>query len=537
MLLTVSFCAAGAEFAGSEACAACHADIYRSFMRTPMARSSGRAGTNEEKEHFDRAEFSDSQGAFSYRVGEESGGYFFDYTQQPTDLAGAQRIQGRRKLDYFIGSGAAARSYLLSVDGFLYLAPVAYYRNSVSWKPAPGYASSGSLYLTRPVLPGCLECHSSGVQQIAGTQNGYATPPFREGGVACERCHGAGSDHIAFGTPMINPAKLAAPQRDSICEQCHLSGEIRVLKPEKNDDSFRAGERLADVLTVFARAGSGSEVRVTSHAENLAASACKRASGEKMWCGSCHDPHSVPSTTQKAAYFREKCLNCHAVSDCVETRASRQAKDDDCIACHMPRNPPSDVEHVVFTDHSIPRRSSTNGGPAAASSHPDAELVRFGGGEASDRDLGMAYAAVGLREANNTYIERAFQLLKEAAGGDPGAADSVSLAYLAQFYRDRQDDAHALPLYEEAWRKDRTQSAVAAAIGAYWMQLGNRDQAIIFWNDALAISPALLLVRVNLAEALLQAGHPEEARETLLKALQFDPTFQPAKDLLSRITK
>jgi len=32
-----------------------------------------------------------------------------------------------------------------------------------------------------------------------------------------------------------------------------------------------------------------------------------------------------------------------------------------------------------------------------------------------------------------------------------------------------------------------------------------------FWNDALAISPALLLVRVNLAEALCTPVAPEEA--------------------------
>ena len=531
-----------------------------------MAHSSGRVGTNEVKERFDSPDFRDSQGAYAYHVEQESGAYFLEFTQQRANSTLGPVIQGRRKLDYFVGSGAAARSYVMSVDGFLYLAPAAYYTNSASWKPAPGYASAEFPYLTRPVLPGCLECHSSGVQRIPDTQNEYASPPFREGGVACERCHGPGSEHIALGTPMINPAKLAAPERDSICEQCHLSGEIRVPKPGKDDLSFRAGDRLANISAVFVREGSGSDVRVTSHAENLAASACKRASGDKLWCGTCHDPHSVPSAAEKAAYFRAKCLNCHAVSDCQATQASRQANADNCTACHMPRNPPSDIEHVVFTDHSIPRRPRPDGGIAGASPRTDADLVQFGGGETNARDLGLAYAMVGLREANDTYLERAFHLLQEAVH-DPADADSLALAYLAQFYRDRKDDAHALPLYEEAWRKDRTQSAVAAAIGAYWMQLGNQraaagagcqpltgpqspaappcvvrgisevDQAIVFWNRALAISPALLLVRVNLAGALSRKGQPEEAKEILRKALEFDPTFQPARDLLNRVTK
>lgn len=527
LLLALPFCAAGAEFAGSQACAGCHTALYRSFIGTPMAHSSGRVGTDE-KERFDRVEFRDSGGAFAYRVEREAGAYFFAFTQQHA----AQPIQGHRQLDYFVGSGAAARSYLMSVDGFVYEAPVTYYSNSASWNAAPGYASADYPYLTRPVLPGCLECHSSGVQRIPGTQNAYASPPFREGGVACERCHGPGSDHIALGKPMVNPAKLAARERDSICEQCHLSGEIRVPKAGKDDQSFRAGDRLGDVLTTFVRAGSASQVRVTSHVENLAASACKRASGDKLWCGTCHDPHTVPAPTEKVAYFRAKCLNCHGEQGPgARGRGPEHSAGADCIGCHMPRNPTSDVEHVVFTDHSIPRRP----GASAGSPRADADLAPFEGGEAGGRDLGLAYAMVGLREGNNAYLDRAFRLLQEAAAG--GTADSEALAYLAQFYRDRKDDAHALPLYEQTWRMDPTQSAVAAALGAYRMQSGNLDEAIRFWNQTLSISPALLLVRVNLAEALLRAGHREEAQATLRKALEFNPAFQPAKDRLDRVTK
>ena len=532
-LLAIPFRAHAADFAGSQACAECHAEIYRNFMQTPMARSSGRAGSNEVKERLDRAEFRDSQGAFTYRIGQDSGKYYFDFAQQRANPGGAPLIQGRRQLDYFVGSGSAARTYLMSVDGFLYEAPVTYYNNSASWQPAPGYSSRSTPYLTRPILPGCLECHSSFVQRIPGMQNAYASPPFKEGGVACERCHGAGSDHIARGTPMIDPAKLPSAQRESICEQCHLSGEIRVPKPGKDDLSFKAGDRIDDVFAVFVQAGSSSQVRVTSHAENLAASACKRASGEKMWCGSCHDPHTAPSATEKAAYFRAKCLNCHAPSDCRGTQALRDANKDDCISCHMPRNTPSDVEHVVFTDHSIPRRPPSN--PAASSPRADADLLLFRGGEASKRDLGLAYAIAGLRDGNDTYVDRAFSLLKDVAASKGTAADPLPLAYLAQFYRDRKDDKHALPLYTEAWQQDRTQPAVAAAIGAYWMELGNTDQAIAFWNRALAMSPSMVLVRLNLAQALLRTGRGEEAKAILRKALEFDPAFQDARDLLNRI--
>jgi predicted CXXCH cytochrome family protein len=342
---------------------------------------------------------------------------------------------------------------------------------------------------------------------------------------------------------MVNPAKLPGPRRDSICGQCHLSGEMRVPKPGRAEGDFRPGEALADSLAVFVRAGAPSPLRVTSHVENLAQSACKRASGEKLWCGTCHDPHSVPDANEKTAYFRSKCLGCHQTSDCRGTRSARQANGDSCTACHMPRNPPTDVDHVVFTDHSIRRRPLSSGGrvsasgPAKMTGSPAAaaDLVLFEGGAPNTRDLGLAYAMVGLREENETYITRAFRLLQEAAA--QGAADAQALAYLAQFYRDRKDDAHALPLYVKAWQMDPAQSAVVAALGAYQMQFGKVDEAINFWKQALAMNPTMLLIRTNLAAALLRTGQPEEARATLEKTLEFNPSFQPARDLLKRIAQ
>ena len=104
-LLAVS-CAFGADFVGNKACAPCHADIYRAYMRTPMAQSSGKVGTEDSKETFDHAEFRDDRGAFSYKVSPD---YRFEFAQQ----GARQPIAGIRALDYFIGSGAAARTFLI----------------------------------------------------------------------------------------------------------------------------------------------------------------------------------------------------------------------------------------------------------------------------------------------------------------------------------------------------------------------------------------------------------------------------------------
>jgi cytochrome c-type biogenesis protein CcmH/NrfG len=430
----------------------------------------------------------------------------------------------RRELKYFVGSGTAARSYLIAADNFLYEAPATYYSRTRAWAPSPGYDRYSYPFLTRAIAPACLRCHATGVQPIDGTQNGYLSQPFLEGGVGCERCHGPGARHAASANPhdIVNPASLAPERRDSVCAQCHLSGEIRVDRAGKSMSDFMVGENLADYTVAFVRASS-SAMKVTSHVENLAQSACSRASGGRLWCGTCHDPHFVPSATEKAAWFRSKCEGCHAAAVC--------RRGPNCIACHMPGAAVSDADHVVYTDHSIPRRAvPRNRKPPA-----EALLTAFGGAAPSTRDLGLAYAIVALREQNKTYSDRAFELLREAERNDPN--DPQTLSYLADLYKSRKDDGTAEALYERLYKADPTQSSAPMNLGAYQMEQGHYAEAIRLFEAALRISPALVLVRLDLAVALIHEGRRDEARAVLQKALEFNPSFKPARDLLAETNR
>ena len=70
-------------------------------------------------------------------------------------------------------------------------------------------------------------------------------------------------------------------------------------------------------LAIFVWADADSaELTATSHFEKLQQSRCKNASGDRLWCGTCHDPHEAPQAAQAAAYFREKCLTCHTPETC-----------------------------------------------------------------------------------------------------------------------------------------------------------------------------------------------------------------------------
>jgi len=186
----------------------------------------------------------------------------------------------------------------------------------------------------------------------------------------------------------------------------------------------------------------------------------------------------------------------------------------------MPSSPVSDADHVVFTDHAIPRRPS----PRNAKPAIDATLIAFGKANATPRDLGLAYAIVALREQNAAYASRAFDLLTEAERQNPN--DPQTLSYLADLFKTRKkDDATARRLYQRLYQVDPTQSAAPMNLGAWQMEEGHNEEAIRLFQEALKISPGLVLVRLNLAAALMQSGRQEEAREVLKKAHELNPTL------------
>jgi len=525
-------CTRIAPAANSAECAACHRAIYDSYRRTPMAVSSGEAGRGVPVESFARAAFTHTASGFRYRVSKTGGAYAMEF-----EKAADGSLRGKKALSYFVGSGVAARSYLLVDDGFLYEAPVAYYSGAATWDLAPGYDGYAYPYTTRPATPACLNCHASSLAVAPATLNRYRERPFAEGGVACERCHGPGEAHIkrmrggraAGGSAIVNPAKLPPDRRDSVCAQCHLSGEVRVMRPGASWNSYRAGDRLSDSVSVFVGAGAVPGMRVTSHAENLAQSACQRASGNRLWCGSCHDPHSVPDTAARVDWFRRKCRTCHAADACSETAVNRARRQDDCIGCHMPKATVSDAQHVVYTDHSIPRRPRAT----TAARSADAGLIPFGSGAVFGRDLALAYAIVAGRQGGDGG--RALRLLEAAEKASPD--DTEVLMYLAEIYRNGGQPERAIPLYRRAMRLDAGQVTASVGLGGILFERGDDREAIALWQDALSKNSGLVLVGTNLAMAQMRAGDLRSAEAMLRKVIGLSPGFQAARDLLQRLER
>jgi predicted CXXCH cytochrome family protein len=507
---------APATYVGNAACVRCHADIVHRYAATPMARTSG--AVNAE---IDQAAFTHAPSAIRYRMQRSATGAVLHY-------AGAG-FSGQQPLHYFIGSNVAGRSFLFSLDRYLFEAPVTYYAQAKRWDVSPGYEADRALRMNRPIDANCLFCHASQSQPIYSTENRFAEPPFKQDGVSCERCHGPASLHIEGKAHLVNPAKLDASRRDAICQQCHLAGAARVELPGQSLARFRPGEALAERVTFFVyESAARSGLKVNSHVENLAASQCQQKSGAAMSCLSCHDPHDAPKPAERADYYRNRCLQCHQ-SERLPATHNRNA---DCTSCHMPRQRATDGGHGVMTDHAIPRQAIATRQHIATVAPTTRRLRPFAGFTSDERSLGLAYAEVALTENDAWAAAEALRLLTIALAQYP--RDAELLTQLGFLHAQRGDTARAMRAYELAISLEPQRTVSLINLGGIYAAQGRTEEAIKLWRAALTRNAGLTEAALNLARAYLAQEKSAQAREVLQQALRFDPGSNDVRTLLRR---
>jgi predicted CXXCH cytochrome family protein len=402
-------------------------------------------------------------------------------------------------MEFAIGSGHQGKSYAWRHGDSLFQSPIAWYREQRRWDMAPGYEQDPSPDFYRPITAECLFCHAGGARPVAGTQNRYLDPPFAPAAISCERCHGDASTHLAKPgrATIVNPARLPPAKRNSVCEACHLSGEARIPNPGKDFRDFRPGMQLEEVFSVYVANHAGKQdLKVVSHFEQLAASRCATESQDRMWCGSCHDPHREPAARERAAYYRDKCLICHEDA----ANAHRQQKGDDCTGCHMPRKQAYDGGHTAFTDHWIRRTKSE-----LATGH-EAELRAWREPAAPLRKRNLALA----------YI---------ASSEKAQAQEQLALARLQK----------GVLLLNEVLASGVRDGAVAQAAGLQFLKQGKAGEAVRWFRLAAAAQPADSLRRMNLAASLLAFGDRHSARAEALEAIRLEPLLEEAYALLAEI--
>jgi hypothetical protein len=320
---------------GSSQCKNCHSEIYNEFLATTHKTTSMPANEENIMGSFDDGE---NNYAFNYFDGVvmkdlDSGFYQVNFLNRVFDKA--------YRFDMVIGSGTRGQSYLYWKNSHLFQLPISYYTMADSWSNSPGYSDQAA-YFGRSVNSQCLGCHSSYVDITS-----KHTQRFEEFdkenivyGINCERCHGAGGNHVEHFTLnpdakgenfIVNAKHLSQQQQLDACAICHSSTSKDFI-PALN---FETGNSL-----IHDSSKSNLLAKVDVHGNQyglLIESECF-INSTKMTCTTCHNPHE--EQRGNVSMFSQKCMQCHSVEKnnfCkLSDKVDASTLQANCIDCHMP---------------------------------------------------------------------------------------------------------------------------------------------------------------------------------------------------------
>jgi predicted CXXCH cytochrome family protein len=534
----------GVAYTGDRACATCHSEISASYRTHPMGRSLApivSAPDTGREFRADRPVF-EAQG-LEYTIDDRGGQVVHRESRRDSD--GRLVASREARVQYVVGSGRFGFAYLVGRDGFLFQSPIAWYARAREWGLPPGYQVNHA-HFDRPIQATCLFCHANHAESVSGTVNRYEPPVFRGHAIGCERCHGPGELHAAApgavagsDSNIVNPGRLAPALRDAVCEQCHLNGRKRVLRAGRRDEDFRPGFAFHEFWTVLEPAESTAEDRFVGQCEQMRESRCSLASSGALGCISCHDPHRSPAELEKAGYYRDRCLKCHADRGCSLPVVARGAAGaaDDCVRCHMPRLAGSNIVHVAETNHRIPRhgdRVETDPGSAGARTARPGVWVDFhrdlrdqADGSGVEREIAMVICHEGPARA-----AAALPTLDRAIAEHPDDVPALEAKGFALAQMDRP--AQGLAIFERVLEIEPGREIALTGASYVAARAGRLDKAIDYCRRAIAISPFRADYRSELASLLFRDRDWPGAVLAANETLGLNPTDLETRKILVR---
>jgi hypothetical protein len=420
-------------YAGSFSCTPCHAEHaaswHRTFHRT-MTEDVGRDRPDPVAGDFSGVTYRyDGVTASMHR--DAAGRYLMSF-QGPSDRAPVDAVVVRT-----VGS-RRYQQYLAEANGALWRLPMAYHVEERRWfhmngaflTPDPEPVKSGlpgnnvggsdgepEAAGRRPRFGGgafdrhvtrwndnCVFCHNVAPNPGRDPVTGALATRVAELGVACEACHGPGSEHVranadpvrryvlhasgAADPTIVNPARLSPARSADLCGRCHGQRIADDVAPFlSHGDPFVPGDDLGlyssplwrdtpsgDDRTAFAtRFWDDGTPRLTAYEyQGLLESRCSQRG--TLTCTSCHGMHEGHPRGQlrPSATGDRACTGCHVALGDAGARAAHTRHDPGgpgarCTACHMPR-----IVYGVLDVHVSHRIEIPDPARAVALGRPDA---------------------------------------------------------------------------------------------------------------------------------------------------------------------
>lgn len=337
------------DYAGDAACARCHEPEAHAWSGNPHHLDSAEA-----TQHTILGDFTPGKNIVRTKdpnliftlIHADDGFY-----QAAVDIANPQNLSGEaQRFDVVVGTGRRGQTSLYWHGNQLFELPISYWGYTHEWVNSPGYRD-GQVRFQRPIIPRCLECHSTWFEAEDPPNHYVRTSMIL--GVGCEKCHGPGRLHVeressthppAPHSPeeaIVNPAVLARARQMDVCALCH-AGAGNSLQPAL---SFRPGDVLADYIAITAPLNI-EPVDVHGNQVNaLERSRCYLSS--QMTCSTCHNVHEKQEDPDS---YSVHCLQCHKMQACGRFREMGASIRTKCVECHMPERQSAILGSLSATD-------------------------------------------------------------------------------------------------------------------------------------------------------------------------------------------
>jgi hypothetical protein len=536
-------------YVGSSACGKCHRQIYTSYSQTDMGRSMSVPSRSLIKTIASPIAVHDARSNHEFEIFIRDNQLFQSEFGVGTD--GKEIFRDTHQIEWIIGAGANGFGTIVKRDDYLFEAPLSFYAKPAAWALSPGYEFVDYGF-SRPILPGCIACHSGRAEAVPDGNGRFRNPPFAQLAIGCENCHGPGQTHVSemllsepsigSSATIVNPAKLSPGLADNICMSCHQMGDARVLQPDKDYRDFRPGTLLKDTLAILMvppSRGNPLESDLLEHYFSMTLSKCYRTSRGRMGCITCHDPHVEPSASEAPAYFRGRCLSCHSEKSCAVPITLRQRKNppDDCAGCHMPKRDVRIISHSALTNHRIIAES----GEVFPEVLPTPQtpglmyLNSVPGQDISVSPLVLLQAYGQVMASHPEYREKYWNLARQLKSVQP---DNVAVLKALADWSTQQKSAdavgNAIEYLESAIEHGDTDPTDYEELARLLMANGRTREVVKLLQRGLQDLPYDAEYYRLLGKAYLDLSRASDAREILAKGAQIFPQDSGIRELLKQ---
>jgi predicted CXXCH cytochrome family protein len=286
--------------------------------------------------------------------------------------------------------------------------------------------------------------------------------------------------------------------------------------------------------------GRDDKFEIANAAYRLRRSACFLKSNGELRCTTCHNPHDIPRGAEAARHYTAICRQCHTSAFDKQVASGKHPRSAGCTDCHMPKRRTDDVVHVVMTDHYIQRRKPARDLVAEMAERHETEGDSYRGEvvpyypeqlpHTPENDLYLALAQV-IQRSN---LEPGIAQLTAAIERHPPARAEYYLE-LAEAWRNNGQLGKALPLYEEAVRRNPKFVVGLQKLGIALRRSGRYTESAEFLKRAASIAPDNASTWHELGQTYRAQGKKPDAVAALQKAVELDPDMSEAYNNLGVI--